>query len=802
MRNENTRVTFWLGRLWLAVFITLSCGTWASVACARTSDPAVGLKAQPFALRDVRLLDGPFKTAMERDQTYMLEIDPERMLHNFRINAGLPSTAPPLGNWESPKSELRGHLTGHYLSACALMYASTGDERFRERATLLVRELAKCQAALGASGYLSAFPESLFDRLEAGNKVWAPYYTLHKILAGLLDAQALCNNPQAREVAVKMGDWVVARTGRLSEEHVEKMLGEEHGGINEAMVNLYGLTGNAAYLRCARRLCHHDVLDPLAERKDKLAGHHANTQFPKVIGTARLYELTGEDRYRTISEFFWDRVVNHHSYVTGGNSDHEGFGPPDRLNARVSPFTAETCNTYNMLKLTRHVFSWNAAAAQADYYERALYNHVLATQDPDTGRMAYHIPVYGAWFMPYNTANDSAWCCTGTGFENHAKYGDSIYWHDGESLFVNLFIASELTWWAKGLTLRQETRYPEEEMTRLVWRCERPTTMTVRIRYPGWATQGMEVKINGEALQHQAQPGSYVVISRTWQNADRIEVRLPMSLRLEPMPDNPTRAAICYGPVVLAGELGREGITPPMPYAIKQSDFFKSPPPAMPVLLAGGQAVDQWVEAVPGKPLTFRTKGVGQPKDITLVAFYTLPPQRYSIYWDILTEEKWKKHQADEQRRAQHDRDLAARTFDCAGIGNPKVEQLHNLKSKDSSTGEFSNRPYRATKNGGWFSYDLKVPSGQPVLLLCTYWGSDAGPRAFDILVNGVQVASEKLNFNQPGEFYDAEYDLPKESLAGQGLITVKIQAQPGKIAGGVYDLRVVTKGKNTKSEP
>jgi len=355
-----------------ALVLGIGLGGIHPVILAASVKPVVAAKAEPFPLQDVRLLDGPFKTAMERDGRYMLEIDLDRLLHNFRRNAKLPTTAQPLGNWEAPSSGLRGHLTGHYLSACALMYASTGDERFRERAALLVRELAKCQAALGTNGYLSAFPENVFDELEAGGKPWAPYYTLHKILAGLLDVHTLCGNEQALEVAVNFGNWVTARTGRLSDEQVEKMLAVEHGGINEAMANLYAPTGEQKYLATARRLCHQGVLDPLAAGEDKLAGLHANTQFPKVIGAARLYELTGDARYHAITEFFWERVANHHSYVTGGNSDHEGFGPPDRLDARVSPFTAESCNTYNMLKLTRQVFSWDAAAAQADFYERAL----------------------------------------------------------------------------------------------------------------------------------------------------------------------------------------------------------------------------------------------------------------------------------------------------------------------------------------------------------------------------------------------------------------------------------------------
>jgi DUF1680 family protein len=771
--------------------VWLACGAYASAAASEVAPRQV----TPFPLQAVRLLDGPFKAAMERDGTYMLSLDPDRLLHNFRVNAGLPSPAEPLGNWEKPASELRGHLTGHYLSACALMAASTGDERFSERAALLVRELAQCQAALGPSGYLSAFPESFFDRLEKGEKVWAPYYTLHKIFAGLLDAHTLCGSTQALGVASALGDWVVGRTGKLSDEQLQRALDTEHGGINESLANLYALTGKEPHLQAARRLCHASVLSPLAEGQDKLSGLHANTQIPKVIGAARLYELTGEARYRTLAAFFWSRVVGHHSYVMGGNSDHEGFGPPGKLSARVSPFTAESCNTYNMLKLTRHVFSWDAAAAQADFTERALYNHILASQDPRTGQMAYHIPVYGGWFMPYNTPNDSCWCCTGSGFENHAKYGDSIYWRDAEGLYVNLYIASELAWREKGITLRQETRYPEEESARLTFTCAKPAALALRVRVPGWAQRGMAITVNGGPVSHGAKPGSFATLARTWKDGDRVEVRVPMDLRLEPMPDNPSRAAVCYGPVVLAGELGTSGIAPPMPYAIKQSDFFKVKQPEMPVLLAGTRPVEEWVEPVPGKPLTFRTRGVGQPQDITLIALYRLAPQRYSLYWDIFTPAQWNERQAAEALRQQRERELAARTLDAAGIGDAKAEKAHNLQGEHTKSGTFSNRSYRVADNGGWFSYDLKAPAGQPAKLLCTYWGSDAGPRIFDVAVNGTPAATVRLDHNRPGEFYDEEYALPEAALAGKTKATVTFQAHPGKIAGGVFDVRLVRAG-------
>lgn len=626
-----------------ALVLALSALAYLAPTAPAEIHPAMNFKCEPFRLQDVRLLDGPFKEAMERDGKYLLEFEPDRLLHNFRVTAGLPSNAQPLGGWESAKSELRGHLVGHYLSACALMYASTGDARFKDRADLLVAELAKCQAALGTSGYLSAFPETFMDRLESTGRVWAPYYTLHKILAGLLDVHVYCDNQQALDVAAKFGNWVHWRIGRLSDDQLQKVLNVEHGGINEAMANLYALTGKAEYLQTAQRIYHKRVLDPLASREDKLAGLHANTQFPKVIGIARLYELTGNDSDHTIAEFFWDRVVNHHSYVTGSNSDHEHFGPPDRLNLHVSPYTAESCNTYNMLKLTRELFTWDASPAQADYYERALYNHILASQDPRTGMMAYHIPLYGGWYMAYNTPFDSCWCCTGTGMENHAKYGDSIYFHDDRNLFVNLFIPSELNWRDKGIAVRQETHYPQEDTTRLEFTCAQPQKLTLQLRYPAWAQKGMNITINGQPFQHDQRPGSFVAVSRTWKTGDRLEIKLPMSLRLESMPDNANRVAICYGPVVLAGELGTQDTKPP--YVKGQGDLYNIKPPPMRALVTSNRDVNEWVEPVPGKPLTFRTKGVGQPQDITFTAFYEMPPQRYSIYWDMLTPEQWKKQQ-------------------------------------------------------------------------------------------------------------------------------------------------------------
>lgn len=780
--------------LFLFPFIFLSLSNPLSPALfAATPEPGLDTaKAHPFPLTSVRLLDSPFKRAQDLDARYLLELAPDRLLHNFRVTAGLPSNAEPLLGWEDPNCELRGHFVGHYLSACALMYAATGDARFKDRAAVIVRGFADCQRALGDSGYLSAFPESFIDRVEGGQRVWAPYYTLHKIHAGLLDAHAHCSDELALAVAKKFGDWVCARTGRLSAADIERMLKVEHGGMIDCLANLYAAGGDQRHLAAARRFYHQAVLDPLVAGTDKLDGLHANTQFPKVIGLARLYELTGEEKYRSATEFFWDRVVNHHSYALGGNSDHEHFGPPDRLSQRVSPTTAESCNTYNMLKLTRHLFRWDAAATRADFYERALYNHILASQDPETGMMAYHMPVHGAWFRPYNTPLESFWCCTGTGVENHAKYGDSIYWHDADGLLVNLFIPSKLTWGEKGICLTQRTRFPEEEVVRFELTCEKPVSCALRIRRPAWLAAAPTLSVNGNAIAQNETPGPYVVLRREWRTGDVVEIRLPMSLRLEPMPDDPRRAAIFHGPILLAGELGTEGIVPPMPYARRQTDFFSQPPPMQPALITGDRPPSSWLRPDANRPLTYTTLGVGRPHDITLRPFFSVHHQRYSLYWDLMSQSDWERHKAAIEAAQRRERELTARTVDYIPIGAFEPERNHDMRGEKTASGNFRGRAWRHASDGGWFSYDLRLPANGPAELFCTFWGSDRGNRTFDILANGQKLATVTLDENRPGEFIDSTYPIPAELTAGKKKITVRFQAQPKHTAGGIFDVRIL----------
>lgn len=597
--------------------------------------PVIPIRAYPFDLHAVRLLDGPFKRAMALDQAYLLSLDNDRLLHTFRITAGLPTSAKPYGGWEKPDVELRGHVTGHVLSALAFMSASTGDARFAAKAEALVAGLVECQRALGTRGYLSAFPEEFFDRVESTRRVWAPYYTIHKIMAGLLDQATLGGNARALEVVEGMARWVRSRTDRSDPVHMERVLNfTEQGGMNDVLANLYAVTGKPEYLALARRFDEKHYTEPLARHEDKLQGEHVNSLIPNIIGTAREYELTGDPVLGNIATYFWSEVTGARSFVTGGTSDNELWEtPPYRLLDELGKESHESCCTYNMLKLTRRLFGWDAAAPYADFYERALWNGILSSRHPENGMMMYYVPMMPGMYRTFMTPEDSFWCCTGSGVENHAKYGDSIYFHDADGVFVNQYIASELDWAEKGLRLRQETRFPEEPKTTLIVTAARPVEAAIRLRVPAWIAPGGYVKVNGERLPEFSSPSSFLAVRRTWRSGDRIELGLPMSLRMERLPDAPNVVAFLYGPIVLAGRLGGgDGLAKDMVYGPYGPS---GDPVAVPKLEVRGDDPAAWLKPVAGRPLTFRTEGVGRPVDATLVPFYKLFDERYTVYWEL-----------------------------------------------------------------------------------------------------------------------------------------------------------------------
>ncbi|OHB70040.1 MAG: hypothetical protein A2V70_16950 [Planctomycetes bacterium RBG_13_63_9] len=760
-----------------------------SHAAKMEPSPSVPLKAHPFNLKQVRLLDGPFKAAMELDRRYLHELESDRLLHMFRVHAGLPSSAEPLGGWEKPDCELRGHTLGHYLSACALMVSATGDEELKAKADAIVAELAKCQAALGDSGYLSAFPESWFDRAEACQPVWAPYYTLHKICAGLLDMHVHCDNQQALDVLKGIARWIKGRTDRLDEGQMQRMLDTtEQGGMNDVLANLYAVTGDADHLALARRFNQRSYNDPLAQGQDKLEGQHVNSFIPNVIGTARQYELTGNQRDRTIAEYFWNQVVGARCYCTGGTSNHEHWRTdPHKLATELGPTTQETCCTYNMLKLTRHLFCWTADPRYADYDERALWNGILATQNPDDGMAMYYVPLASGFWKVFSTPRHSFWCCTGTGMENHAKYGDSIYFHDKDALLVNLLIASEVDWKEMGVKIRQETNFPEQQGTTLIVGAKRPVEFTLRVRVPWWATRGVQARLNGKPLPCDAKPSTYLSIRRTWTNADRVEIDMPMDLYAWPMPDDKTLMAFMVGPLVLAGELGTEGLTPQVFHG--QQPGNRGGPVPTPWFLVDSDDLTTWIKPVEGNPLTFRTQNAGQPDagqpdDVTLTPFYRLFGQRYAVYWHVYRRGGPEHQQmlAREEARARR----LQRIVDECKIGDRQSEQAHALKHDRSQSSPFGGRVWRHAHNG-WFSYELKVLPDEPMTLACTYWGDDAGQRTFDVLVEGQKIATQTLNRDKPGEFFEVEYRIPEELTRGKEKVTVRFQAHPDNTAGGVF---------------
>jgi uncharacterized protein len=587
-------------------------------------------KVLPFPNNQVRLLDGVFRQQMTINQDYLHLLPNDRLAHMFRITAGLTSTAEPLGGWEKPDCELRGHFTGgHYLSASALMYASTGDEDVKKKADALVANLAQCQQAHG-NGYLSAFPEEFFDRLREGKPVWAPFYTVHKIMAGHLDMYTHCGNEQALQTAEKMASWVGRWAAPLSDEHMQRVLEVEQGGMLEVLCNLYAVTGKERYLWTARRFDHHAVFDPLAEYRDELKGLHANTNIPKIIGAARQYEVTGDERYYDIASYFWQEVTSRRIFCSGGTSYEEHWlADTGKLGKEVGQNMEECCCGYNMLKLTRHIYGLTGDPRAMDYYERTLFNSRLGTQDPH-GMKSYFLPLGRGWWKYYNTAYDSFWCCTGTGAEEFSKFNNTIYFHNGRDIFVNLFIASELDWSEKGVHLRQESRFPEEEGTSFTVRVREPIRMGLNVRVPYWAMQGGTLKLNGQPLPVFASAGSYLIVERVWNNGDRVEIEMPMSLHVDPLPGDETQQAMMYGPLVLAGKLGGEGLNNSNTHAEYNTSPGGEP---VPVPEIQAERTAGWVERSTHSTLAFQT--VGQSQTIALEPLYKLASQRYVVYWKV-----------------------------------------------------------------------------------------------------------------------------------------------------------------------
>ena len=589
-------------------------------------------KLKPFPLTQVRLEDSVFRDMHRWNADYMKRLSTDSLLHTFRINAGIPTSAAPLGGWEDPKGELRGHFIGHYLSACALGFASAGDTELKRRGDVIVAGLAQCQAKLNQGGYLSAYPTEFYDRLQKGDTyVWAPFYTMHKMLAGLYDMHTLAGNEQALAVLTGLCGWVDQWTAQWDEAHMQRILKVEFGGMQEQLYNLADLTGDDRWAKVGDRFTKKEVFNPLASSRDELAGLHMNTHVPQVIGAAKRYEISGDHRFHDVAHFFWQQVSGPRAYATGGASNREHWlSPAGQLSAEWAGGQThqECCCSYNMMKLTRHLFGWAPQAAHMDYYERNLVNHRLGTIRPD-GMNQYFISLTpGAW-RTHGGETDTFWCCNGTAVEEYNKLSDTIYFHDDDGVWVNLFVPSRLDWKEKGVSLVQTTRFPEEARTHLSIQAAPAKAFAINLRIPGWTSQDAKVLVNGKPLDQSLTPGSYLTIHRAWKKGDSIELDMPMHLHVAPFADNPSLVAVLYGPLVLAGQFPLGEV--PRPDVKPHGPNVAEAPIAVPSLAVGNRPPQEWLVA--DGVLTWRTKRLDQA--VTLKPFYK-SDGRYTVYWQTV----------------------------------------------------------------------------------------------------------------------------------------------------------------------
>lgn len=758
-----------------------------------------------FPLADVRLTSGPFLDAQNTNYNYLMALEPDRLLAPFRREAGLPARQASYGNWES--SGLDGHMGGHYLSAMALMYASTGDAEVLRRLNYAIAELKACQQAAG-DGYIGGIPGGAdawraiargtlqADNFSVNGK-WVPWYNLHKLFAGLRDAHRYAGSEDARSLLISLSDWAIRTTQGLSEEQMQRMLRSEHGGMNEVFADVYELTGERKYLDLAQRFSHRAILDPLVKGEDRLTGLHANTQIPKVIGFERIGELTGERHYLDAADAFWKTVRERRTVAIGGNSVKEHFHGEDDFAPMINEVEGpETCNTYNMLRLSQMLFNRDQQVRYADYIERALYNHILSSQRPGGG-FVYFTPMRPNHYRVYSQPDKAMWCCVGSGIESQSKYGEFIYAHDGDTLFVNLFAASTLNWRERNVRLTQSTRFPDQDSTRLT--IDAGGTFTLKLRYPGWVGKGrMRLRINGKQVAVSQAPGSYVSLRRDWRKGDRIDLRLPMTTTLEQMPDKSDYYAVLHGPIVLAAKTRMAGDEHLDVLAddsrmghIAQGPVC--PSDAAPVFVSDTRDFARRIRPVRGQPLMFVAPGLIKGKDastLRLIPFFRLHDTRYMLYWPYATPQdlagrRMASAALDAQRHA-----LNERTIDQVAPGEQQPESDHGYQAEGGDAGLAPAGRWRHASR--WFSYVLSDPAREAAILRLTFSPQDAG-RRFDLEVNGQQVAALTLAPPPGPQLYTVDIALPAAlAAASSGRLTVRFVAREGAIAGRLYGLRLL----------
>jgi len=760
-----------------------------SVVHGQAIKNAIADVARPLPLSSVRVTGGPLKRAQDLDADYLLKLEPDRMMAYYRKRAGLEPKAQGYPGWDGDGRNLTGHIAGHYLSGVSLMFAATGDARFKERADYLTKEMKEVQDKNG-DGYLGAVEglREKFAEVAKGNikstffdlnGLWSPWYTLHKTFAGLRDAYRFTGNPTALQLEIQFAAWAETMLKPLTPEQTQQLLNTEFGGMNEVFADLYADTGDKRWLELSHRFDHNAFLDPLKRREDKLAGQHGNTQVPKMLGVLMQYIYTGEQSSGTAAEFFWDAVVNDHTYATGGHGKDEYFGPPDQLAERVDGRTNETCNVYNMLKMTRRLFAIHPDIKYAEFDERALFNHILASMDPEDGRTCYMVPVGRGVRHEYQDMFRSFTCCVGSGMESHALHGHGIYYESGDRLWINLYVPSVANWKAAGATVTMSTTFPEGDAASLNFTLQRPKAFTLALRRPSWAGDGFVVKVNGKTVTRLPGPGSYVELKRTWKTGDSVSLVLPKTLHVEGLADNNRRAALMWGPLVLAGDLGPER---------------RGGPTESPALVTDEKTVTEWLQPVPDNLGVFRTLGVGRPVEVEFVPFYRLHRRTYSIYWDLYTNESWTRKIEGLNAELARQQKLEAATVAFLQPGDAEKEKAGNPKSEESATDRVQGRAGRRARK--WFSYELPVDPSKAMALVVTFSTEERAKRSFEIFVDGQRVGEGTVERYPPGsptgKFYDVDYKIPSELVKDKQKVTVRFQSTGGNETATVFGIRIV----------
>ncbi|SHE44833.1 glycoside hydrolase family 127 protein [Chryseobacterium takakiae] len=766
----------------------------------------VSQKIQYFPLKDVKLSESIFNKAMQADKNYMMTMEPDRLLAPYLKEAGLQPKAENYPNWEN--TGLDGHIGGHYLSALSLMYASTGDAKIKQRLDYMINELDRCQNA-SSNGYLSGVPsgKKIWKQISEGdirasgfglNDRWVPLYNIHKIYAGLRDAYWYGGSEKAKKMLVQLTDWMINEVSALSDEQIQDMLRSEHGGLNEIFADVYEITGDKKYLQLAYRFSHQAILNPLLLGEDKLTGIHANTQIPKVIGYKRIADLENNAQCSNAADFFWHNVTEKRSSVIGGNSVSEHFNPVNDFSSMIKNIEGpETCNTYNMLKLTKALFATLPKSYYMDYYERALYNHILSTENHDKGGFVYFTPMRPGHYRVYSQPQTSFWCCVGSGLENHAKYGEMIYAHSDNNLYVNLFIPSTLRWDDKKIILRQENTFPETAKTKLVFEETGKAMVNLKLRCPEWMTSSeAAITINGKKQDLTADDDGYFNINRKWKKGDVVEMYLPMHLTAEKLPDQSDYYAFKYGPVVLAATYGKENQQGLLADDSRGGHIAHGPQIPLneiPVILGNGKEVINHVKPINTQDLTFSLTGL-YPKEkfdkgFQLVPFYTIQEERYILYWPQADQDKIESLQKKKAEEEAETRRLDLITADKIQLGEQQPESDHYFESNDSNTGYMEDCHFRDAK--GWFSYRMKNPGKNAEYLYILYFDANAN-RALNVEVNGKKVSAKKLEGKAGNSPQYLLLPIP-ETEKDKEILSVKFYAEEQMQTSKIIEVRLLT---------